>query len=43
MSNYISEEQIEKAILDIFQINMQYRHINCFNKDPEDLNDGRLF
>lgn len=38
MANYISEDQIEKAIIDVFTHNLGYRHINCIDKDST----GRL-
>jgi len=39
MPNFISEDNIEQAILNILTQNMGYRHINCFTTNPEDLND----
>jgi type I restriction enzyme R subunit len=33
MANYISEDQIEKAIIEVFTHNLSYRHINCIDKD----------
>ena len=38
MANYISEDQIEKAIIEVFTHNLGYRHINCIDKDTT----GRL-
>ena len=37
--NFISEDQIEKSILDILADKMSYRHINCYTADAGDLND----
>ncbi|MBS1651857.1 MAG: type I restriction endonuclease subunit R [Bacteroidetes bacterium] len=33
MANYISEDQIEKATVDVFVKNLGYRHLNCMDKD----------
>jgi type I restriction enzyme R subunit len=33
MANYISEDQIEKAIIEVFTHNLGYRHINCLESD----------
>ena len=33
MPNIIIENQIERAIIDVFVNNLGYRHINCFEKD----------
>lgn len=33
MANYISEDQIEKAIIEVFTHNLGYRHINCIDRD----------
>jgi len=33
MANFISEDQIEKAIIEVFVKNLGYRHINCLDKD----------
>ncbi len=33
MANYISEDQIEKAIIDVFKHNLGYRHLNCLDGD----------
>jgi len=39
--NFISEDQIEKAILQILTARrMGYRHINCYTADADNLNDG---
>lgn len=39
MPNFISEDQIEKAIISVFQNNLNYRCLNCYTADPEDMND----
>jgi type I restriction enzyme R subunit len=39
MPNFISEDQIEKAILEILTDKLDFRHINCFTADADDLND----
>ena len=33
MANYISEDQIEKAIIEVFTHNLDYCHINCLESD----------
>lgn len=33
MANFISEEQIEKATIEVFVHNLGYRHLNCIYKD----------
>lgn len=33
MANFISEDQIEKAAIEVFVKNLGYRHINCFVQD----------
>jgi len=33
MANYISEDQIEKAIIEVFTHNLGYGHINCMEND----------
>ena len=33
MANFISEDQIEKATIEVFVNNLGYRHINCFVQD----------
>jgi len=33
MANFISEDQIEKATIDVFVNNLGYRHLNCFDVD----------
>ena len=38
MSNFISENQIEKAIIKVFTHNLGYRHVNCLENDKT----GRL-
>ena len=38
MANFISEDQIEKATLEVFIHNLGYRHINCIDSDTT----GRL-
>jgi type I restriction enzyme R subunit len=38
MANFISEDQIEKAIIEIFVHNLGYRHIHCMDQDTT----GRL-
>jgi type I restriction enzyme, R subunit len=40
VANFISEDDIEKAIIKVFTEQLKYRHINCFTADAEDLNDG---
>lgn len=39
MPNFISEDQIEKAILKKLKDNHNYRTLNCLTKDAEELND----
>jgi len=39
MPNYISEDQIEKAILKKLKENHNYRTLNCFTKDADNIND----
>ena len=39
MPNFISEDNIEQAILNILTAQMDYRHINCYTTNPDDLND----
>lgn len=36
MANFISEDQIEKAIIEVFKNNLGYRHLNCLTKDLTD-------
>ena len=33
MANFISEDQIEKATIEVFVHNLGYRHINCIDRD----------
>jgi type I restriction enzyme R subunit len=33
MINFISEDQIEKAIIQVFENNLSYRHSNCMDRD----------
>ncbi len=33
MQNFISEDQIEQAIIDVFVHNLKYRHLNCLHSD----------
>ena len=40
MANFIFEDDIEKAIIKVFKDKLNYRHINCYTSDPENLNDG---
>ena len=40
MRNYISEDQIEKASIQVFEANLGFRHLNCYTVDPGDLRDG---
>lgn len=40
MANFISEDDIEKAIIKVFKKQLGYRYINCFTADAEDINDG---
>lgn len=40
MPNFISEDQIEKAITAVFNERLRYRVINCYTPDPETLPDG---
>lgn len=41
MHNFISEDQIEKAIIEIFVNNLGYRHINCHYKDSTGRTDEK--
>lgn len=41
MPNFISEAQIENAIIDIFVNNLHYRHLNCEKKDLTGRTDER--
>lgn len=40
MPNFISEEQIEEALIKRLQLLSGYESLNCYTEDPEDLNDG---
>jgi len=40
MPNFISEDQIEQAILQMLVEKQGFRHINCFTADADNLNDG---
>lgn len=44
MPNFISEDQIEKAIISLLTEQFGYRHINCNTPDPETIEDhsGRV-
>ena len=33
MANFISEDQIENAIIEVFVNNLGYRHVNCYTQD----------
>jgi type I restriction enzyme R subunit len=39
MANFISEDQIERATIEVFVKNLGYRHINCLDRDTT----GRLY
>ena len=39
MPNFISEDQIEKAAVELLTRKFNYRHINCFTKEVENLKD----
>lgn len=39
MPNYISEDQIEKATIEILTNTYGYRSINCFTSEPDSIND----
>ena len=39
MPNFISEDNIEQATIKLLTENFGYRHINCFTRDANDLND----
>src|SRR6185437_1548246 len=40
MANFISEDQIEKATIQVFVNNLGYRHVNCYTQDiSERLNE----
>ena len=40
MANFISEDDIEQALLHLLQHQFGYDVANCYTVDPEDLNDG---
>lgn len=40
MRNFITEDQIEQAILKLLVEECGYRHVNCFTADPSALPDG---
>ena len=40
MPNFISEDQIEKALVQRLELEYKYDSLNCYTEDPEDLNDG---
>ena len=40
MPNFISEDQIEQALLQRLQHLCGYDALNCFTAQPDDLNDG---
>ena len=41
MAKIITEDMIEKAMIEVLTSpELGYSHINCYTKDPEDLNDG---
>src|SRR6266849_2232426 len=40
MPNFISEDQIEQALLQRLQHQLGYDMLNCYTADPEDINDG---
>ncbi|MCG6534296.1 MAG: HsdR family type I site-specific deoxyribonuclease [Syntrophales bacterium LBB04] len=40
MPNFISEDQIENAIIHLLTKKFKWRHINCYTPEPENLNDG---
>lgn len=40
MANFIYEDDIEKAIIQVLKEQLNYRYINCYTADPEDINDG---
>lgn len=41
MANFISEDQIEKAIIEIFAHNLGYRHIHCMDRDTTGRQDEK--
>ena len=40
MPNFISEDQIERALVQKLQQLHGFDSLNCHTEDPEDLNDG---
>jgi len=40
MPNFISEDDIEQAMLQRFEHVHGYDSLNCYKADPADLNDG---
>jgi len=40
MPNFISESQIEKAIVHLLTKKLGWRHMDCFTKEPDTLKDG---
>jgi len=40
LPNYISEDQIEKATIDLLTAKLSYRTINCYTPEVDNLNDG---
>jgi type I restriction enzyme R subunit len=40
MPNFISEDQIEKAIIHLLTKKFRWRHLDCFTAEPETLKDG---
>lgn len=40
MANFIYEDDIEKAIIKVFEEQLKYKHINCYTANAEDINDG---
>ena len=40
MPNFISEDQIEQALLQRLQHLHGFDSLDCYTEDPEDLNDG---
>jgi type I restriction enzyme R subunit len=40
MPNFISEDQIEQALVQKFHQLHSFESLNCYTEDPEDLHDG---
>lgn len=40
MPNFISEDQIERALVQKLQQRHGFDALNCYTEDPEDLHDG---